>query len=127
MRNSLANGGRVRQPGTIVCRVIGVAVPKRRQIASPRTTSKDVLWRRSAKKKAPMWTSAVQKAASSAAACVKIGSRGSAFALEVYENLGHSHTLKAAELPQLRFRAAFARGARRVSHESMVVGAKHPD
>ena len=28
-----------RKPGTIVCRVMGVAIPKRRQIASPRTTS----------------------------------------------------------------------------------------
>src|SRR6266513_670145 len=28
--------------GTIVCRVIGVAVPKRRQIASPRATSRIV-------------------------------------------------------------------------------------
>jgi len=34
--------------------------------------------------------------------------RRSVFALEAYENLGHSHTLKAAELPHLRFRAAFA-------------------
>jgi hypothetical protein len=34
--------------------------------------------------------------------------RVSVFAFKAYENLGHSHTLEAAELPQLRFGAAFA-------------------
>src|SRR6202035_3942392 len=35
-------------------------------------------------------------------------SGGRFFGLEAYENLGHSHTLKGAELRHLRFRAAFA-------------------
>jgi len=44
-------------------------------------------------KKAPLWTNAVQEAASGAAAGVKMGSGGALLRLEVYENLGHSHTL----------------------------------
>ena len=36
---------------------------------------------------------ALDAAASGAAAGVKMGSRGALLRLEVYENLGHSHTL----------------------------------
>jgi hypothetical protein len=41
-------------------------------------------------------------------------SAGSAFALEVYENLGHSHTLFAAEVPYLRFEHRLPRRAQAI-------------
>ena len=40
--------------------------------------------------------------------------RGSDFALKVYENLGHSHTLFAAEVPYLRFEHRLPRRAQAI-------------
>src|ERR1700674_5400256 len=53
--------------------------------------------------------------------------RGSVFALEAYENLGHSHTVESRRTAPPAAPSSVCHGAHRLSRESMVVGGKPYD